>query len=684
MIYQYDQALPLPTKDLYDTQIMQMAISTAKDMYDRGEKRIQDIYDKYQDFYSPIASDVDFVHNETVGKLQKAIDQMYANGEDPLRTAEGRAKIAQLGRSINTAEIAKRKEAAENAKMYKAAASKLKAEGLYSEDLERYMLGGKTLEEWDTEKDGLFTATSPTKYKTIDDIIEPMVKHLEPIYDEALTKAMKDGKNHYTVSEDRIRDVIDDNLPDLIMNKTVGGYYYQQALKQTGDPTKALELLKDWYVDRAKDHVRHKEEVDPYALDDYKTANQIKLDSARTTNDMRAASHAAAVKYNYETQGLLDANRDGVVSDQERKDYEKLVAAERQALLSKYGGEGDDNKTLDIGAATALATQQQTDYIEKKDKYIKDNTVEKSQAESDRDNAYKKLSDSEKKNADLYVHYYKKYNNSKDKKEKDHAKKQLDALNRKKDDLFLKWRNAYLKSQSDYDHVWENYSTTQGRAGYMQQTSAQLYNRSKEIWDKLYRVSSLDSDQYKDINKHLNYHVDPDDGNVTGVMDSSRHFAAIHLAAMAGDRKYKYSSAPKEIDRIIKGKPFKVDKYSEKTREYGSGTIEGNTNNIVYDEVIFDDPTVVSKLKELDKKLKKLKEKSPSWEGLESFGIVYDKDTNGYRIPITTARPHGLGWAAVDTASDERVGGKAEASKKSATRQAQQMTSIILESKMKK
>ena len=291
---------------------------------------------------------------------------MYANGEDPLRTAEGRAKIAQLSRSIDTAAIAKRKEAAENAKMYKAAAQKLKAEGLYSEDLERYMLGGKTLEEWDTERDGLFTATSPTKYKTMDDIIEPMVNHLEPIYDEALTKAMKDGKNHYTVSEDRIRDVIDDNLPDLIMNKTVGGYYYQQALKQTGDPNKAIELLKDWYVDRAKDHVRHKEEVDPYSLDDYKTANQIKADNARTANDMRAASHAAALKYDYETRGLLDANRDGVISDQERKDYENLVAAERQNAISQYGGNGGNNTIPDVGSATALATQQQIDYNNQK------------------------------------------------------------------------------------------------------------------------------------------------------------------------------------------------------------------------------------------------------------------------------------------------------------------------------
>lgn len=657
MIYQYDQALPLPTKDLYDTQIMQMALATAKDMYDKGEKRIQDIYDKYGDFYSPIASDVDFVHNETVGKLQKAIDQMYANGEDPLRTAEGRAKIAQLSRSIDTAAIAKRKEAAENAKMYKAAAQKLKAEGLYSEDLERYMLGGKTLEEWDTERDGLFTATSPTKYKTMDDIIEPMVKHLEPIYDEALTKAMKDGKNHYTVSEDRIRDVIDDNLPDLIMNKTVGGYYYQQALKQTGDPNKAIELLKDWYVDRAKDHVRHKEEVDPYALDDYKTANQIKADNARTANDMREASHAAALKYDYETRGLLDVNRDGVISDQERKDYEKLVAAERQNAISQYGGNGGNNTIPDVGSATALATQQQIDYNNQKQSYVEN---ERKQINANLKNAYNKLSDSEKRNADLYNYYYKKYKKDNDK----NAKENIDKLNRKNNPEFLKWKNAYMSSQKSDQEIWTEYSTTQGLAEYKKQTSEELYDRSRKIWNETYRVTSLTSDQYKDINKLLNYNVD-EDGNVTGTMDKDRHVAPIHMAAVTGWRGYRFASIPKKVDRIIKGKQFKVDETSVKTREYGSGQIKGSTNNIIYDEVIFDSPEVVSELNKI-----------PLGE-LKKFGI--EKTENGYRIPITTAKPHGFGWASTDTVSDERVGGQSEASKKSSTRQAQQLTSIIKE-----
>lgn len=38
MVYAYDRAIPLPVKDLYDTQVMAMSISAAKDMYEKGQK----------------------------------------------------------------------------------------------------------------------------------------------------------------------------------------------------------------------------------------------------------------------------------------------------------------------------------------------------------------------------------------------------------------------------------------------------------------------------------------------------------------------------------------------------------------------------------------------------------------------------------------------------------------------
>jgi hypothetical protein len=36
MTYAYDNYIQLPTVDLYDTNMMAMAINAAKDMYDRG------------------------------------------------------------------------------------------------------------------------------------------------------------------------------------------------------------------------------------------------------------------------------------------------------------------------------------------------------------------------------------------------------------------------------------------------------------------------------------------------------------------------------------------------------------------------------------------------------------------------------------------------------------------------
>lgn len=314
MIYGYDQAVQLPVRDLYDSGMMQLAIGAAKDMYDRGEKRLDDIY-AFQDFYSPIAKDVDYVYNNTIGKAKAKIDELYAKGIDPLRSAEGRAAIAQIKRGINYAEIAKRKENAENAKLYLKAKAELQSKGLWSPEMEAYALGGKTLENWDTETDGMWTRTSPIQYQTMDDIIEPIVNKLDPIFDAELTAAKNDGFDYSTVTEDRIRQTIDDNMVDLIGAGTAGGYYYNKAYELTGDKEKAKELLKDWYVDRAKDHVRSKREANPYKLDEVRTKNDDWLDARKSSRDL----------YNYMIEGGADSNGDGKLSAEEKKNWASLV-----------------------------------------------------------------------------------------------------------------------------------------------------------------------------------------------------------------------------------------------------------------------------------------------------------------------------------------------------------------------
>lgn len=137
MVYAYDRAIPLPVKDLYDTQVMAMSINAAKDMYEKGQKQIDDFYNKYGDFMSPFAKDMER-YGQIVGGLRDIVNQAYANGVDPLRSAEGRALVAQAIRSVNPAEINAMRANAKTGYAYLDALQALRRAGKYSQEQEDF------------------------------------------------------------------------------------------------------------------------------------------------------------------------------------------------------------------------------------------------------------------------------------------------------------------------------------------------------------------------------------------------------------------------------------------------------------------------------------------------------------------------------------------------------------------
>ncbi len=332
MIYQYDQALPLPTKDLYDTPIMQMALATAKDMYERGEKRIDDFYKKYEDFYSPVNGATEDVYNMGVGKIKKIVDEMYARGEDPLRTAEGRAAIAQAIRAVDVAKINARKQEAEIAKQYIKNRDTAILNGTYDPDVERAVNGGKTFEEWDAS-DGYWRSTSPVRYVSQDDMIAPLAKALSPEFDALKTAQMKDGFDYSTVSEDRIRQMIDDNIDDLIAKGQMGKYYYDQALKQAGgNPEFAKTILKQQFFDAAKKHTKETREANPYTISKVKADESARLQAQRAALDYKYDVLKDRMQYDIDGNGKLD--------DEEKK----LMKETKQSIIdrNRRGGKTDD------------------------------------------------------------------------------------------------------------------------------------------------------------------------------------------------------------------------------------------------------------------------------------------------------------------------------------------------------
>ena len=168
MIYAGDQWIQYPVKDLYDKAIMQMAISTAKDMYEKGQKQLEDFETKYGSFYSPIQKDMDWYNRNVTGRLQDAVNNLYIQGIDPLRSAEGRAAISQLIHSMPLGEIAQLRQSAETAKEY------LKSFGDDTNpELEKFL--GRDLSAWSTLGDdaagikanGIWGVSKASKYQDL-------------------------------------------------------------------------------------------------------------------------------------------------------------------------------------------------------------------------------------------------------------------------------------------------------------------------------------------------------------------------------------------------------------------------------------------------------------------------------------------------------------------------------------
>jgi len=54
----------MPVVDLYDTQMMAMAINAAKDVYDKNLDSIKELRKQTGDFWSPTQSHMDFYNKE--------------------------------------------------------------------------------------------------------------------------------------------------------------------------------------------------------------------------------------------------------------------------------------------------------------------------------------------------------------------------------------------------------------------------------------------------------------------------------------------------------------------------------------------------------------------------------------------------------------------------------------------
>lgn len=329
MTYAYDNYVQLPTVDLYDTQMMAMAINAAKDMYDRGQQQIKDFYKEYGDFISPFSRDMDR-YGQMMGNVRNLINDAYARGIDLARSPEGRALIQRAVYSVDPGEYNRMRTNAKLGFEYLKNVEEAKAKGEFDQDYENWLLdrtngGPGSINEFSSAGGAMWNRPGPGRYKDANTLVSPL---FEGMKDEYIPGLDPTGQYDYKgVSRERRAGILSANLGALLKTQN-GRYLYERSKEkfrqQYGYEPSESEALTQYqndlldasnrfeYRDRTenKDWVRQRE-------------SQIRMseDKQRTENDAWLHRQNNESDYDWETKKLMDTDRDKKISEEERKTY---------------------------------------------------------------------------------------------------------------------------------------------------------------------------------------------------------------------------------------------------------------------------------------------------------------------------------------------------------------------------
>lgn len=333
MIGMYDEPVAVPIVDLLDSNMMQMYINAAKGEYERAYQEQKDFAKEFGDLYSPSDALNKAFFDATKGRVNAAVDYLYQNGIDPLRSQEGRAYMAKVVREIPYNQLANWKADAENMKIYNKAAASLMAEGKYDKDYANWMLeqqGLSQMDQFNPYGGTRWTALSPAEYKSIDQFAKPYGDAIKP---SLLTKQDVEGlghtydpKNDYLgISYSQINNAADKAAQAL--KSTPQGQFEMQRLKsqmiaQGLNPTNAdVDKAFSGRIAQSFGSKAGVQAMDAnkYAYANYQNQLADQLDAKKTTRDLNTYIAKLNANRNDEiarkNSGLPSNGRSGSGSD---------------------------------------------------------------------------------------------------------------------------------------------------------------------------------------------------------------------------------------------------------------------------------------------------------------------------------------------------------------------------------
>lgn len=586
MIYSKDQWIQLPTKDLYDSQIMLASINAARDMYEKGLQETKEFNKLYGDFTSPIARDVDYWYDNTLKPVRDAINYMYDKGIDPTRSAEGRALVQKL---INQAPVAKLNQIRQSAKIadeYVKNRGTMQANGLYDPGFEQFALRDQygrpvDLSTWSTIDDGTWERTAPYKYESLYDYTSPMFKDLKP---HELTKAevqsfgiKYDPRYQYQgISKGDLERVTGERIPG-VQNETLYKYYRDRA----------ADVVRKQYIAAGKNPAEiTQDEIDRQFVQDVIQAN-----SARIMEPTKSADQFAVM-----AQGQAnDMQKLRFQQDREDARFNKDLAykywADQQATgrammsagLNPNTGaplSGSGNESIARGVYDRLLDDVATNLQQRDEKYLAsfkakaNNTysafLRAHQNSPVHDNSGRAWTGRRMANHYFDVARKKGYKAA----ERWLVKNFNKSWHRAKGTAFWRSFDQYRTARKEYEmpggkHRAEYIGEQQGISGtHLNDADInrafQDYLIQRDAASAATLRSAIPMSEVKDKNGRVQ--------NYQGIIGPETTLATIGKVLVVTGMGYSYKTPERKLDRAIKGLTFTIAPGDVNTAQYGAGT----------------------------------------------------------------------------------------------------------------
>lgn len=586
MIYSKDQWIQLPTKDLYDSQIMLASINAARDMYEKGLQETKEFNKLYGDFTSPIARDVDYWYDNTLKPVRDAINYMYDKGIDPTRSAEGRALIQKL---INQAPVAKLNQIRQSAKIadeYVKNRGTMQANGLYDPGFEQFALRDQygrpvDLSTWSTIDDGTWERTAPYKYESLYDYTSPMFKDLKP---HELTKAevqsfgvKYDPRYQYQgISKGDLERITGERIPG-VQNETLYKYYRDRA----------ADVVRKQYIAAGKNPAEiTQDEIDRQFVQDVIQAN-----SARIMEPTKSADQFAVM-----AQGQAnDMQKLRFQQDREDARFNKDLAykywADQQATgramiaagLNPNTGaplKGSENESIARGVYDRLLDDVATNLQQRDEKYLAsfkakaNNTysafLRAHQNSPVHDNSGRAWTGRRMANHYFDVARKKGYKAA----EKWLVKNFNKSWRRAKGTAFWRSFDQYRIARKEYEmpggkHRAEYIGEQQGISGtHLNDADInrafQDYLIQRDAASAATLRSAIPMSEVRDKNGKVQ--------NYQGIIGPETTLATIGKVLVVTGMGYSYKTPERKLDRAIKGLTFTIAPGDVNTAQYGAGT----------------------------------------------------------------------------------------------------------------